>query len=162
MLVAHLVIIRLSAAAGRLSRLVMRKVAILCAFYRWFLKSSKSCLLLLVALPGLIDALAQLLQSVTKISESARNSQIAEFPFSCNQCELPVQFNQNLHGYSSDCGRKGTPSAWKSGLAKIFCHWLSDSFREFFLKVIIMIWVFGKCASLGFCAGQVYAIREVD
>ena len=30
-------------------------------FYRWFLESSKSCLLLLVALPGLIDTLAQLL-----------------------------------------------------------------------------------------------------
>ena len=86
MLVAHLVIIRLLAAAGQLSNLARRKVAMLCAFYRWFLKSPKSCLLLLVALPGLIDTLAQLLQSVTKISESARNSQIAEFPFSCNQC----------------------------------------------------------------------------
>ena len=30
-------------------------------FYGWFSESSKSCLLLLVALPGLIDALAQLL-----------------------------------------------------------------------------------------------------
>ena len=30
-------------------------------FYRWFLESFKSCLLLLVALPGLIDTLAQLL-----------------------------------------------------------------------------------------------------
>ena len=30
-------------------------------FYRWFLESSKSCLLLLVALPGLIDTLAQFL-----------------------------------------------------------------------------------------------------
>ena len=30
-------------------------------FYHWFLKSSKSCLLLLVALPGIIDTLAQLL-----------------------------------------------------------------------------------------------------
>ena len=30
-------------------------------FYRWFLESSKSFLLLLVALPGLIDTLAQLL-----------------------------------------------------------------------------------------------------
>ena len=30
-------------------------------FYRWFLESLKSCLLLLVALPGLIDTLAQLL-----------------------------------------------------------------------------------------------------
>ena len=29
-------------------------------FYRWLLESSKSCLLLLVALPGLIDTLAQL------------------------------------------------------------------------------------------------------
>ena len=32
-------------------------------FYRWFLESFKSCLLLLVALPGLIDTLAQLLAS---------------------------------------------------------------------------------------------------
>ena len=30
-------------------------------FYRWFLESFKSCLLLLIALPGLIDTLAQLL-----------------------------------------------------------------------------------------------------
>ena len=30
-------------------------------FYRWFLESLKSCLLLLVALPGLIDTLAELL-----------------------------------------------------------------------------------------------------
>ena len=30
-------------------------------FYCWFLESSKSCLLFLVALPGLIDTLAQLL-----------------------------------------------------------------------------------------------------
>ena len=30
-------------------------------FYRWFLESFKSCLLLLVTLPGLIDTLAQLL-----------------------------------------------------------------------------------------------------
>ena len=30
-------------------------------FYRWFLESFKSCLLLLVALPGLINTLAQLL-----------------------------------------------------------------------------------------------------
>ena len=30
-------------------------------FYRWFLESIKSCLLLLVAPPGLIDTLAQLL-----------------------------------------------------------------------------------------------------
>ena len=30
-------------------------------FYRWFLESSKSCLLFLVAPPGLIDTLAQLL-----------------------------------------------------------------------------------------------------
>ena len=30
-------------------------------FYRWFLESFKSCLLLLVALPALIDTLAQLL-----------------------------------------------------------------------------------------------------
>ena len=30
-------------------------------FHRWFLESFKSCLLLLVALPGLIDTLAQLL-----------------------------------------------------------------------------------------------------
>ena len=30
-------------------------------FYHWFLESLKSCLLFLVALPGLIDTLAQLL-----------------------------------------------------------------------------------------------------
>ena len=30
-------------------------------FYRWFLESLMNCLLLLVALPGLIDTLSQLL-----------------------------------------------------------------------------------------------------
>ena len=30
-------------------------------FYRWFLESFKSCLLLFVALPGLTDTLAELL-----------------------------------------------------------------------------------------------------
>ena len=27
--------------------------------------------------------------------------------------ELPVQFNQRLHGYNINCGEKGTPSAWE-------------------------------------------------
>ena len=54
MLAVHLVTVRLLAAAGRLPRLVRRKVAMLRAF-------TVGCLLLLVALPGLIDTLAQLL-----------------------------------------------------------------------------------------------------
>ena len=61
MLAVHLVTVHHLAAAGRLPRLVMRKVGYALRFYRWFLESSKSCLLFLVAPPGLIDTLAQLL-----------------------------------------------------------------------------------------------------
>ena len=61
MLAVHLVTVCLCAAAGRLPRLMRRKVAMLRAFTVGFLESSKSCLLLLVVLPGLIDTLAQLL-----------------------------------------------------------------------------------------------------
>ena len=57
----HLVTVRLCAVAGRLSRLVMGKVAMLRAFTVGLLESFKSCLVFLVALPGLIDTLAQLL-----------------------------------------------------------------------------------------------------
>ena len=45
------------AAAERLPRLARRKVAMLRTFIVGFLESFKSCLLLLVALPGLIDTL---------------------------------------------------------------------------------------------------------
>ena len=48
-------------AAERLPRLVRVKIAMFRAFTVGFLESFKSCLLLLVALPGLIDTLAQLL-----------------------------------------------------------------------------------------------------
>ena len=61
MLAVHLVTVHLLAAAGRLPRLVRRKVANALHFYHWFLESSKSCLLLLVAPRGLIGTLAQLL-----------------------------------------------------------------------------------------------------
>ena len=53
--------VRLCAAVERLPRLVRRKVAILRAFTVVLLKSFKSCLLFVVALPGLIYTLAQLL-----------------------------------------------------------------------------------------------------
>ena len=59
--VAHLVTVRLCTAAGRLPRLVRRKVAVLRAFAVGLLKIFKGCLLYLVALLGLIDTLAQLL-----------------------------------------------------------------------------------------------------
>ena len=61
MLAVHLVTVRLLAAAGRLPRLVRRKAAMLRAFTVGFLEIFKSCLLLLVVPPGLIDTLAQLL-----------------------------------------------------------------------------------------------------
>ena len=57
----HSVTVRLCAAAGRLPRLVRRKVAMLCACTVGLLESFKNCLLFLVALPGLINTLAQLL-----------------------------------------------------------------------------------------------------
>ena len=57
----RLVIVRLCAAAGWLARLVRRKVAMLRAFTVGLLESSKSWLLFLAVLPGLIDTLAQLL-----------------------------------------------------------------------------------------------------
>ena len=57
MLAVHLVTVRPLAAAGRLQRLVRKKVVMLRTFYLWFLESLKNCLLLLVAPPGLTDTL---------------------------------------------------------------------------------------------------------
>ena len=54
----HSVTVRLCVAAGRLQRLVRRKVAMLRACIVGLLESCKSCLLFLVALPGLINTLA--------------------------------------------------------------------------------------------------------
>ena len=59
----RLVIVRLCDAAGRLPRLVWRKVAVLRVFTVNDLESFKICLIFLVALPGLINTLAQLLAS---------------------------------------------------------------------------------------------------
>ena len=56
-----LVTVRLCDAAVWLPRLVRRKVAMLRAFTAGLLESFKSCLSLVVALPGLIDTLAKLL-----------------------------------------------------------------------------------------------------
>ena len=52
MLAVHLVTVRLCAAAPEVGE---EKGSYASRFYRWFLESSKSCLLLLVALPGLIE-----------------------------------------------------------------------------------------------------------
>ena len=52
-----LVTVRLCAAAGRLLRLVRRKVAMLRAFTVGLLESFKSCPLFLGALPGLMTLL---------------------------------------------------------------------------------------------------------
>ena len=60
MLAVHFVTVRLCAAAGRL-RVCEEEGIYASRFYRWILERSKSCLLLLVALPGLIDTLSQLL-----------------------------------------------------------------------------------------------------
>ena len=57
----HLVTDRPLAAAWTAPEFSEEEGSYASRFYRWFLESSKSCLLLLVALPGLIDTLAQLL-----------------------------------------------------------------------------------------------------
>ena len=61
MLAVHLVTIRLLAAAWTAPEVSEEEVSYASRFCRWFLESFKSCLLLLVAPPGLIDTLAQLL-----------------------------------------------------------------------------------------------------
>ena len=52
-------------------------------FYHWFLESSKSCLLLLVALPGIIDTLAQLLawRSLLWLSTMCRQRYLTQSNF---------------------------------------------------------------------------------
>ena len=61
MLAVHLVTVRLLAAAWTAPEVSEEEGSYASHFYRWFLESSKSCLLLLVALPGLTDTLTQLL-----------------------------------------------------------------------------------------------------
>ena len=60
MLAVHLMTVRLLAADWTASE-VSEEGSYASRFYRWFSESSKSCLLFLVAPPGLIDTLAQLL-----------------------------------------------------------------------------------------------------
>ena len=60
MLAVHLVTVRLCAAKGRLPEVSEEGGSYASHFYRWFLENFKSCLLLPVALPGLIGTLAQL------------------------------------------------------------------------------------------------------
>ena len=61
MLAVHLVTVRLLAAAWMAPEVSEEEDSYASRFYRWFVESIKSCLLLLVAPPGLIDTLAQLL-----------------------------------------------------------------------------------------------------
>ena len=61
MLAVHLVTARLLPAAWTAPEISEEEGSYALHFYRWFSESFKSCLLLLVALPGLIDVLAQLL-----------------------------------------------------------------------------------------------------
>ena len=61
MLAVHLVTIRLLAAALTAAEVSEEEGSYASRFYCWFSESSKSCLLFLVALLGLIDTLAQLL-----------------------------------------------------------------------------------------------------
>ena len=49
--------IRHGAAAEQLLRLIRRKIAMLCTFAVGFEKVPKSCLVLLAALPGLVNTL---------------------------------------------------------------------------------------------------------
>ena len=61
MLAVHLVTVRLLAAAWTAPEVSEEQGSYASRFYRWFSKISKSCLLFLVAPPGLIETLAQLL-----------------------------------------------------------------------------------------------------
>ena len=61
MLAVHLVTVCLLAAAWTAPEVIEEEGSYVSRFYRWFSESSKSCLLFLVALPSLMDALAQLL-----------------------------------------------------------------------------------------------------
>ena len=61
MLAVHLVTFHLLAAAWTALEVSEEEGSYALRFYRWFPESSKSCLLFLVAPPGLIDTLAQLL-----------------------------------------------------------------------------------------------------
>ena len=65
MLAVHLVTVRLLAAAWTAPEVSEEEGSYASRFYRWFLESSESFLLLLVALPGLIDTLTQLLAFVS-------------------------------------------------------------------------------------------------
>ena len=61
MLAVHLVTVRLLAAAWTAPKVSEEEGSYAPRFYRWLSESSKSCLLFLVAPPGLTDTLAQLL-----------------------------------------------------------------------------------------------------
>ena len=61
MLAVHLVTVGLLAAAWTAPEVSEEEGSYDSRFYRWFLESSKGCLLLLVGFPVLIDTLSQLL-----------------------------------------------------------------------------------------------------
>ena len=61
MLVVHLVTVCFLAAAWTAPEISEEEGSYASRFDRWFSESSKSCLIFLVALPGLTDTLAQLL-----------------------------------------------------------------------------------------------------
>ena len=61
MLAVHLVTVCFLAAAWTAPEISEEEGSYASTFDRWFSESSKSCLLFLVALPGLTDTLAQLL-----------------------------------------------------------------------------------------------------
>ena len=61
MLAVHVVTVRLLAAAWTAPEVSEKEGSYASRFYRWFSQSYKSCHLFLVALPSLIDTLAQLL-----------------------------------------------------------------------------------------------------
>ena len=65
MLAVHLVTVPLLAAAWTAPEVSEEEGRYASRFYRWFSESSKSCLFFLVAPPGLIDTLAQLLAGMS-------------------------------------------------------------------------------------------------
>ena len=61
MLAVHLVTVCLLAAAWTTPKVSEEEGSYASRFYHWFSESFKNCLLFRMALPGLIDTLAQLL-----------------------------------------------------------------------------------------------------
>ena len=114
MLAVHLVTVPLCAAAGWLSRLV-RSFALLPLVFRTF----KSCLLLLVALPGLIDTIAQLLalRPLLWLSKTWRRRYLTQSNFLCT---TSLAWSLALHLLC--CFSQEKPLQWKEINTRTHTH----------------------------------------